>query len=180
MELELLMSYDLSSLPPQARVSVAILVVSAGTLVGIANFEDYRGTAYIPVKGDVPTIGYGSTKDVKMGDTTTPARALMRLNDEIEGVYASELKKCITAPLYLYEFGSYVSLAYSVGASTVCRKAKPDEPPNLIDLINSEKYAEACARISAFNKGPGRRVLPGLVKRRAYERAQCEGKKGLD
>lgn len=180
MEMELLMSYDLSSIPAQARVSVAILVVSASTLVGIANFEDYRGTAYVPVKGDVPTIGYGSTKGVKLGDKTTPARALMRLNEEVQGVYADELKKCITAPLYIHEFGAYVSLAYSVGASTVCRKAKPGAPPNLIDLINSEQYAAACARIEAFNKGPGRRVLPGLVKRRAEERAQCEGKLGLD
>ena len=58
-----------------------------------------------------------------------------------------------------------------------CRKAKPGSPPNLIDLINAEKYEEACERIEAFKYGPRRRVLPGLVKRRAEERAVCEGKK---
>jgi lysozyme len=44
-------------------------------------------------------------------------------------------------------------------------------------LINSGHYAEACARIEAFKYGPGRKVLPGLVKRRAEERAICEGRK---
>lgn len=170
------MAYDLSSLPPQARVSIAVVMVTASALMGIAQHEDYRETAYIPVKGDVPTIGYGSTKGVKMGDRTTPARALMRLNDEIEGVYASELKRCIKVPVHYHEFGAFVMLAYSVGAPTVCRKAKPGQPPNLIDLINAQRYAEACERIEAFVYGPGRVKLPGLVKRRAVERAMCEGK----
>jgi lysozyme len=174
--LELAMAYDLSSLPPQARVPIIIAMVTASTLAGIAQYEDYRPTAYIPVKGDVPTIGFGSTKGVKMGDKTTPARALMRLNEEVQGVYADELKKCIKVPVHLHEFGAFVSLAYSVGAPTVCRKAKPGDPPNLIDLINAGRYPEACERIEAFKYGPGRVVYPGLVKRRAGERAMCEGR----
>jgi len=32
----------------------------------------------IPVKGDVPTIGFGTTTGVKLGDTTTPPKALAR------------------------------------------------------------------------------------------------------
>jgi lysozyme len=63
-----------------------------------------------------------------------------------------------------------------VGVPTFCRKAQPGKPPNLIDLINAERYADACARIEAFKYGPGRKVLTGLVKRRAEERAICEGK----
>lgn len=191
MELDISMAMDLSAVPMKARVAVGIIVVSAGTLIGVAEFEQYRETAYVPVKGDVPTIGYGSTKGVRMGDKTTPAQALRRLGSELEGVYANGLKKCITVPLYDYEFGAYVSLAYSVGVPTVCRKAKPNKDgviePNLIDLINAERYDEACERIEAFNRGPspgkdakGEKipgpVLRGLVKRRAAERDMCEGK----
>jgi lysozyme len=180
MELETLMAVDHSSLPPKVRVAVAVIGLTASTIVGIALHEDYREKAYIPVKGDVYTIGYGSTKDVKAGDKTTPARALTRLYDEVEGIYATGVKKCITVELYPYELGAYIMLAYSVGVPTVCRKAKPDPKtgkiePNLIDLINARRYEEACARIEAFNKGPGGVVLPGLVKRRKYERAMCEG-----
>lgn len=170
------MALELSNLPAQARVSIAIVMVTASALAGIAQHENYVEVARIPVRGDVPTNGYGSTKGVKLGDRTTPARALMRLNDEVQGVYADELKKCITVPVHYHEFGAFVMLAYNVGAATVCRKAKPGQPPNLIDLINAGKYAEACERIEAFKYGPGRRVLPGLVKRRAEERAMCEGK----
>jgi lysozyme len=174
MELELTMA--LSSLQAAGRMSVAVMVVSGALIGALATDEDYRETAYIPVKGDVYTIGYGSTAGVKKGDRTTPARALIRLLDEVENVYADGVRKCVTVPLYQYEYDAYVRLAYSVGVPTFCRKAKPGQPPNLIDLINAQRYAEACERIEAFNKGPGRKVLPGLVARRAKERAMCEGK----
>ena len=161
----------------QVRSAVAVLVLAASTLVGLAVHEGYKDEAYIPVPGDVPTIGFGSTGGVMMGDRTTPVRSLVRLLDEIEGIYAAGVKRCVTVPLYQHEYEAFVRLAYSVGVPTFCRKALPGKKPNLIDLINAERYAEACERIEAFKYGPGRRVLPGLVKRRVEERAICEGKK---
>lgn len=158
------------------RNAVTLLALAASTLVGIAGFEGYRGEAYIPVKGDVPTIGFGSTKGVKMGDKITPDRALMRLKDEVDSEYAQGVRKCVTVPLTDYEFGAYVSLAYNIGVPTFCRKAKPGKPPNLIDLINAKRYAEACERIDAFAYSGGRK-LRGLERRRAEERAICEGKR---
>jgi lysozyme len=125
----------------QARSALAALALTASTLVGIALHEGYKEQAYIPVPGDVPTIGFGTTAGVRMGDRTTPERSLVRLLGEVEDIYAAGVKSCVTAPLY------------------------------------PERYAEACARIEAFKYGPGRKVLPGLVKRRAEERAICEGKK---
>lgn len=161
------------------RSAVGSLAVTATALVSIALSEGYRDNAYIPVPGDRPTIGFGTTHKVKLGDKTTPERALVRLMDEVEGVYADGIKQCIKAPLHVHEFGAFVSLAYSVGVPTFCRKARPGKPPNLIDLINSRQYAAACERITAFVYGPdgrgGKKVLPGLIKRRAAERAMCEG-----
>lgn len=166
--------------PTQIRSAVAVMVLTASTLVGIAVHEDYKGVAYIPVPGDVPTIGFGTTAGVKMGDKTTPARSLVRLLEEVEGVYAAGVKKCVTAPLSQHEYEAYVTLAYNVGVGTFCKKAKEGKPPNLIDLINAGQYDEACERINDFNKGPngkgGLKVLPGLVKRRAEERKICEGR----
>lgn len=161
----------------QIRSAIAVMVLAASTLVGIAVHEDYKDEAYIPAPGDVPTIGFGTTAGVRMGDKTTPARSLVRLLDEVEGIYATGVKKCVIAPLYQHEYEAYVSLAYNIGVTAFCRKALPGKPPNLIDLINTGKYADACKRIEAFKYGPGRKVLPGLVKRRAGERAICEGKK---
>lgn len=160
----------------QARSAVALLVLAASTLVGIAVHEGYREEAYIPVAGDVPTIGFGTTAGVRVGDKTTPVRSLVRLLDEIDGVYAAGVKRCVTVPLYQHEYEAFVSLAYNVGVPTFCRKALPGKPPNLIDLINAGRYEEACARIEAFKYGPGRKILPGLIRRRAEERALCEGR----
>jgi lysozyme len=157
------------------RQAVKGILLAASTLVGIALHEGYVGTAMIPVPGDVPTIGFGSTTGVKMGDKTTPERSLMRLLKEVDTVYAQGVRNCVKVPLHQHEFAAYVSLTYNVGVARFCNAAKPGKPPNIIDLINSERYAEACARIDAFKKSGGV-VYPGLVKRRAEERAICEGK----
>lgn len=51
--------------PPQRR-TVAALTLSAAALVGIVLHEGYTDRAVIPVKGDVPTIGFGTTTDVSV------------------------------------------------------------------------------------------------------------------
>lgn len=169
------------------RIPVAALALSASALVGIAMHEVYVGYAY-PDSGSVWTIGFGSTKGVKPGDKTTPERALMRLNKEIDDEYAATVKKCLTVPLHQHEFDSLVSLAYNAGAGAVCREIAP--------LFNRAKtdadYAKACAFITdgpggdypgwrATVKGQDCRIRAnncyGLVIRRANERAMCEGKK---
>lgn len=158
------------------RVAVATIGLLASTIIGISVHEGFRDTAYVPVKGDVPTIGFGSTKGVKMGDRITPERALQRLLDEVDSEYAQGVRRCVKVPLAPYEFGAYVSLAYNIGVLTFCRSAAPGKPPNLIDLINAQRYAEACERIDAFVYSGGVKYR-GLVKRRAEERAICEGKR---
>lgn len=159
------MSYNLASL----RYPVAAVVLAASTVIGIAEYEDYRETAYIPVPGDVPTIGYGSTAGVKLGDRITPARALRRLGEEAESVYATGVRKCVTVPLTPGEFGAFVSLTYNIGVPAFCGST-------LVRKLNAGDYAGACREIDRWNRQGGK-VLPGLVKRRAEERAICEGKR---
>ncbi|HUH47847.1 MAG TPA: hypothetical protein VLZ54_11885 [Arenibacter sp.] len=174
------------------RIPAKYVKVTAGVLVALALSEGFTSKAIVPVPGDVYTYGYGTTwvdgKPVKKGDTITPERALAVLYTQVEDQYASKLRQCITAPVYSYEFEGLLELAYNVGAETVCKTAKPGNPPNLIDLLNSGRYEEAGARISQYNCGPsgkpgikidkcaaGKMILPGLVKRRARERAKFEG-----
>ena len=135
------------------RMPIQGMVLAAMTVVGIAVSEGYKGEAYIPVPGDVPTIGYGTTKDVRMGDKTTPVRSLVKLMEEVDTVYVAGVKKCVTVPLYQHEFSAYVSLTYNIGVGAFCRKAKEGKPPNLIDLINAGKYEEACERIERSSMG---------------------------
>ena len=149
------------------RTQVASLVLAASTLVGIAVHEGYKDEAYIPVRGDVPTIGFGTTSGVKMGDKTTPERSLVRLLDEIEGIYAAGVRRCVTVPLYRHEYEAYVSLAYNIGVSAFCRST-------LVKLLNQERYAEACEQIKRWNRAGGK-VLRGLTIRREAEYKQCMG-----
>jgi lysozyme len=144
------------------------MVLAASTLVGIAVHEGYREEAYIPVPGDVPTIGFGSTKNVHMGDKTTPERSLVRLLEEVDSVYAQGVRRCITAPMYQYEFAASVSLAYNIGVNAFCGST-------VAKRFNAEDYAGACAAFDMWNRQGGK-ILPGLVKRRAEERAICEGR----
>jgi lysozyme len=130
--------------------------------------EGYKGEAYVPVAGDVPTIGFGSTGGVKMGDKTDPIRALQRLLDEVDSVYAQGVRNCITVPMYQHEFSASVSLTYNIGVKAFCGST-------VAKRFNAGDYAGACAAFDMWNKQGGR-VLPGLVKRRAEERAVCEGR----
>ena len=154
-----------------SRTQIGGLILAASTLVGIATHEGYKEAAYIPVPGDVPTIGFGSTKDVHMGDKTTPVRSLVRLMDEVNGVYANGVKQCVTVPLYQHEFGAYVSLTYNIGVNAFCKST-------IVKKLNAEDYAGACAEISKWNKASGK-VLKGLTIRREAERDLCEGKDEL-
>ena len=150
------------------RIPVAGLVLAASTMVGIATREGYTDHAIIPVPGDVPTIDFGRTKGVKLGDKSNPVRGLQLLMGELDTVYVAGVKRCVKVPLYDYEFGAYVSFTYNVGVSAFCSST-------LLEKLNAEDYTGACAELSKWNKQKGR-VLAGLTARREEERAICEGK----
>lgn len=151
------------------RVALTSLVLSASALVGIAVHEAYRPAAYLPTQNDVPTIGFGTTEGVKMGDNITVERALVRLLADADK-FQTQLKACIgDVPLHQHEWDAYVSWAYNVGApaackSTLVRKLK-QTPPD---------YAGACKELLRWDKQAGR-TLPGLTKRRQEEYKQCVG-----
>jgi lysozyme len=148
------------------RNAVAALVLSASALIGIALHEGYMGEAYIPVPGDVPTIGFGSTSGVKMGDKITPPRALVRLLDDVNS-HSNGIKACINVPLYQHEFDAYSSLAYNIGVGAFCKST-------LVKKLNAEDYPGACKEILRWNKFKGK-PLRGLTIRREGEYKQCMG-----
>lgn len=148
------------------RLKPALLALSASALVGIAVHEGYRGEAYEPVKGDVPTIGFGTTENVEMGDRITPERALVRLLNDANK-FERAVKRCAPVPMHQYEFDAYVSLTYNIGENAFCKST-------LVKLLNQQKYEEACQQILRWDKFKGL-ALPGLTKRRQEEFKQCLG-----
>ena len=148
------------------RYAIAGLSLSAAGLVGILNYEGFSDTAYIPVPGDVPTIGFGSTKGVKLGDTITPEKAIERAYRDIRNT-ESAIHKCVHVPLSTSEYDAFTSLAYNIGTSAFCSST-------LVKKLNAGDYEGACAEIKRWVYVKGQ-VVPGLVNRREKEYRMCMG-----
>lgn len=151
------------------RTVVASLTLSASALVGLAVHEGYRDEAYIPVKGDRPTLGFGDAQGVKPGDKTDPVRALIRLNQQAD-VFQQQMRRCIgDVPMYQYEWDSIISWSFNVGSRAACGST-------LVKKLQSFDYAGACKELlrwDRFNGAP----LAGLTKRRQEEYKLCMGSK---
>ena len=151
------------------RVAAALLGLSAMGLVGLANQEDFRAPAYKDDAG-VPTIGFGSTKGVKMGDTITVRKALSRLSKEVKDEYEVGLHKYAgDVPMFQNEYDVYLRVEYNIGVeafrtSTMLRKLKQGD------------YAGACEAIKLFNKVTinGKKVRSqGLANLREEQYKEC-------
>ncbi len=150
----------------KARIVIGALTLSASALVSIAVHEGYRGEAYIPVKGDVPTIGFGTTQNVKPGDTIEPVQALVRKLQDVQR-FEGALRQCVRVPLHQHEYDAFLSLAYNIGPGAFCGST-------LVRRLNAGDYAGACAEILRWDRFRGE-PLRGLTLRRQAENRQCLG-----
>lgn len=148
------------------RTSMAGLSISGIALIGLLVAEGYRDTAYIPVPGDVPTIGFGTTKNVRMGQRIEVTQALTSALIDVQR-FEGAMKRCVTVPLHQYEYDAYVNLTYNIGEGAFCRST-------LVRLLNREDYNGACKQILRWDKFKGR-PLRGLTVRREKEYAMCMG-----
>lgn len=123
----------------------------------IKNFEGCRLTAYRCPAG-VPTIGYGHTAGVKMGDVITQEQADYFLIVDTLGFQDAVNK---LDPIYHFtqnEFDALVSFTYNCGKGNLTRlTAKGTRSKDVI-----------AAKILEYNKAGGK-VLNGLVRRRQAE-----------
>jgi len=150
-----------------SRTVIASLTLSAAALIGIAVHEGYRESAYIPVAGDVPTIGFGDTHNVKIGDKTDPIRALIKLSQHTES-FQKDLKRCIgDVPMYQHEWDAIVSWSYNIGTGAACKST-------LVKNLKMRDYSAACKELLKWNKFNGKE-LKGLTTRRQQEYRLCIG-----
>ncbi|KJS42728.1 MAG: glycoside hydrolase family 24 [Rhodospirillaceae bacterium BRH_c57] len=147
------------------RTTLAVLTLSAAGLAGIVGWEGYSGTAYRDVAG-VPTIGYGTTEGVKMGDTITKPEAMARAKTDVQA-FEGALRRCVKVPLHQHEYDALVSISYNIGPGAFCRST-------LVRKLNAGDYVGACAEILRWNRAGGR-VVQGLVNRRKAEYRLCIG-----
>lgn len=148
------------------RTALAGLSISGVALIGLLAAEGFRDTAYIPVPGDVPTIGFGTTDSVRMGQRIEVTQALGRALVDVQK-FEGAMKRCVTVPLHQYEYDSYVSLTYNIGEGAFCRST-------LVRLLNKEDFSGACKQILRWDKFKGK-PLRGLTVRREKEYKMCTG-----
>lgn len=112
------------------------------------------------------TACWGHTgPDVKAGQRYTEAQCEAML-------YADLLKHaaaldCIKRPMTDGQKAAFLSFAFNVGNRAFCDST-------LARKANAGDMAGACAELSRWTYAGGKQ-LPGLVRRRATERAVCEG-----
>lgn len=131
----------------------------------IKSFEGLRLSAY-RCPADIPTIGYGTTAGVKMGDTITKERAEELLREDVKR-FEGYVNRLVKVPLTQGQFDALVSFVYNLGAGNLSSST-------LLRLLNAGDYAGAAAQFERWNKAGGK-TLAGLVRRRAAERALFEG-----
>jgi lysozyme len=146
------------------RQDIAAISLSATALVAIALHEGYKENAYLPLDGDIPTIGFGTTSGVKLGDKTSPEKALQVALRDIQK-FEGALKQCVKVPLTQGEYDVYISLSYNIGSGNFCRST-------LVKKLNGQDYEGACKEILRWDQFQGKR-LPGLTKRRQEEYLKC-------
>lgn len=123
----------------------------------IKKYEGCRLTAYKCPAG-VWTIGYGHTAGVKQGMTITQAQADAFLVADLVKYERKVNKYQAKYNFNQAQFDSLVSFAYNVGSIDGLTKN------------GTRSIAQISEKIPAYNKGGGR-VLSGLVRRRAEEKA---------
>lgn len=146
------------------RTAIGALVASAMAIGTITQWEGFRSEAYVDMAG-VPTIGYGSTKDVKIGDRIDEKGARMRLIFEARDIYGVALNNCVKVPLNQSEYDAYISLMYNIGSTAFCRST-------LVKKLNQGDYTGACEQIKRWNKVKGKEIQ-GLTNRREAEYKLC-------
>jgi len=127
----------------------------------IKRFEGFSSHAYKDPVG-IPTIGYGFTKGVQMGDSITEEQAEARLKVELIS-REKVINEMVHADINDNQFSALVCLVYNIGAGAFIGST-------LLKYLNSGAGKMACANeFLRWDKAKGK-TLRGLSRRREAER----------
>lgn len=139
--------------------------VAVAACVFVGGWEGLRTKAYTDIVG-VPTICYGETKGVKLGDTATKKECDAQLIISLKS-HESDMRKCLRNPDDIPDksYVAFVSLTYNIGARAFCRSTAARR-------LNQGNLIGACEAATWFNRAGGKRIK-GLVNRRSAEYELC-------
>ncbi len=127
----------------KTKYIAAVLAASAAFFVGVKNDEGFTSKPVVPVKGDLPTQGYGSTfkpdgSPVKMTDppiTRATADKWLRNDVAKREVAFKDLLKGVK--LSQTEYDLYLDFSYQYGVPTFAKSS-------ILKKLKLGKYRAAC------------------------------------
>ena len=135
-------------------------IIAAST---VKRFEGFRSAAYLCPAG-VPTIGYGHTKGVHIGERISEQEADQLLSSDLERFHR-QIKNAIKVPISRGQYIAIMDFTFNLGATSFLSST-------LLKLLNNGCQTEAAKQFSYWvyiTVNGAKQVSSGLVKRRAYE-----------
>lgn len=126
----------------------------------IRQFEGLRLSAYKCSAG-VPTIGYGTTKGVKMGMEITKDEAERLFQEDVQR-FVDHVEALVKVPLNQNQIDALASFVYNVGPTAFANST-------LLRVLNAGLYKDASDQFLRWNKAANN-VVAGLTRRRIAER----------
>jgi lysozyme len=150
-----------------------VKIVGTGILAAIAmigTWEGLRTEAYLDI-GGVPTICYGHTEGVKMGDVSSREECRAQLRSDVQPHWDA-VDRYITVPMKPWEQIAFTDLSFNIGTRAFAGST-------LVKVANQGNMPAACLQLrrwvydtaSKYHPDP----VPGLVKRRNFFFGICIG-----
>lgn len=155
-----------------ALCAVVGTICAAMLITIIPQFEGVVYQGYLDPTG-IPTRCMGDTVDVVVGRRYSKAECRESLEKQLVAHAHAVLHCTPVLEGHTYRLAAAVSFAYNIGASAYCASTTARR-------FNAGDWVGGCRAMNESDSGQpqwvtaGGRVLSGLVKRRALERALCE------
>ena len=162
----------MASAPKKTLMGIVGAATAALLIYIVPHFEGVVYQGYLDPVG-IPTKCMGDTHGVVVGKPYSEAECRDSLETQLIA-HAEPVLKC--TPVLkgrTYQLAAVVSFAYNIGPDAYCGSTTARR-------FNAGDYHGACRAMNESDSGrpqwvtAGGKVLPGLVKRRAAERALCE------
>lgn len=132
----------------------------------VMHFEGYVPWVHRDPIGRLAACYGHDDQTMTLGKRFTAAECQAMLDEDLLK-HAAALD-CVKAPTTEGQKAAFLSFAFNVGNGNFCKST-------LVRKANAGDMRGACAELSRWTYAGGQE-LPGLVRRRAAERAMCEGK----
>jgi lysozyme len=161
-----------------AMAALTALIGAAAVSIVVPETQHWEGKrtkAYLDIAG-VPTICFGDTANVRMGQVASDAECDERLARQLLN-HARPVLRCVPslgAPMRVNQRAASIVLAYNIGTTAFCRST-------VAARFNAGDWRGGCDAFLRWNKARVGGVLQpvrGLTNRRQAERAVCL--RGLD